>query len=248
MSYHAVGGMLSNLERALRASGVSKSRPAPSLTAVASGSAYLTVGDYGKPVNDWRVFLGLPSAADPARASFDKEIEAATAQFQSHMKLDNTGFVDSWTYHHTLAGNLKPGDKNETVRALNRLLGLGSSASTWSSATTKALEQFQEANLLPRTGALDTVTRAALLAQGMSDAMSMREQAASASAAAAAAAAAHARPAKTQASDPAPAGGGTAEKPAGGMGSMGGLIMLGLAGVAAYLVWASPRVKRPAAR
>lgn len=238
MSYH---GLLDPLKAAL-APGV---RPAPSLQSVSAGTGYLQVGDYGAPVNDWMVFLGMPAAADPSRAIFDLATTEATRQFQRHMQLEDTGFVDSWTYHHTLNGRLKPGDKNETVRALNRLLGLGASSNTWSSATTRALEQFQAANLLPQTAALDTVTRAALLAQGVSEAMRMAEQAAGASAAAAAAAAAHAAPTRPQASEPAPAGGGApAEKPAGGMGTMGGVIMLGLVGLAVYFVWASPRVRR----
>jgi len=224
--------------------GAVKAAPAPGATLadVRAGRAVLkrgqSSGDSGQPILFWRQFLGLP-----AGIVFDAGLEDATKAFQRHMKLPETGQLDRATLSYALALPLKEGSDNDDVWALHRLLGLPSEGATgayrykFTQYTTKRLGAYQTAMMLPVTGVVDDATRSALLAQGVTPAMAAAAKEANATAKAAAAA-------KKPAAEEKPSGGGGSSSSASSGGSTGTLIMVGLVGLAAYFVWASPKVKR----
>lgn len=212
----------------------------PTLADVRRGSAVLkrgqASGDNG--ILFWRQFLGLK-----AGAVFDEELQDATKAFQTHMKLPVTGELDRKTLSYTLSLPLKEGADNDDVWALHRLLGLPSEGAEayrykFTKRTTGRLADYQKAMMLPVTGLVDDATRSALLAQGVTPTM----VAAAKEADAAAKAAAAKKPASEGGQPSSAAASGSASS-----GSTGMLIMVGLVGLAAYFVWASPKVKRKSA-
>ena len=196
-------------------------------------------GDGGQPTLFWRQFLGLP-----AGTVFDAQLEDATKAFQAHMKLPVTGQLNKETLAYTLSQPIKEGSDNDDVWALHRLLGLPSEGATgayrykFTKYTTGRLSAYQGAMMLPVTGVVDDATRSALLAQGVTPAMVSAAKEANAAA-----------KAKAAAAKPASEGGPSSSSASSGgtSGSTGMLIMVGLVGLAAYFVWASPKVKRKSA-
>lgn len=196
-------------------------------------------GNFGMPTAFWRQFLGLP-----AGTVFDAALQEATKAFQKHMRLPETGQLNRETLSYTLSLPIKEGADNDDVWALHRLLGLPSEGAgayryKFTKYTTKRLAAYQAAMMLPVTGLVDDATRSALLAQGITPAL-----AEAAKQATAAAKAAEAKKAEDATKKPASDGGQPAASSSSGSGSTGMLIMVGLVGLAAYFVWASPKVKR----
>lgn len=188
-------------------------------------------GDSNKPILFWRQFLGLP-----AGIVFDVQLEDATKAFQRHMRLPETGQLNRETLAFALAQPLKEGADHDDVWALHRLLGYVPAGSRYkyTKETTQRLLAYQAAMALPVSGVVDDATRSALLAQGMTASL--------------AAAAAKPSAAKPPAAEEKPtASTSSASSGSSGSKSTGMLIMVGLVGLAAYFVWASPKVKRKSA-
>lgn len=212
---------------------------------VRRGCAVLKRGQStGEGVRFWRQFLGLP-----AGTVFDVQLEDATKAFQSHMSLPNTGQLNKDTLAFALSQTLKEGSDNDDVWALHRLLGISPASTKFTKTTTQALVSYQRSMMLPVSGLVDDATRSALLAQGITPAMAAARDASAAAAAGKAAAAAMAAAAKRRpASDGGqPPSSASSSGSSSGSGSTGMLIMVGLVGLAAYFVWASPKVKRKSA-